>query len=492
MTAAAVPVPARAASPRARHVPLALPWRLLRLELRRSVMLWMLPLVVALFWFDTYRGSVMPLPPLWGLRAGAMQQHSLIDFCPFVAGGAAWMGSRDARRRTRELVSVTALPRWGRQLATWAAAASWTAAVYLGCVAALYAATARQAAWGGPLWWPVAVGAAGVAAASALGFAAGALCPSRFTAPLAAVVTLVAMVAAFKAGLTSHATYGLVSPLNLQYSGGWYDAGIFYPYLPGLPMDQVLFLAGLAAAALGVLGLPRASGGRTLRRAAAAVTVAGLAAAGTAVGLAGTARLEAHGIVIPALDDAAGGRPVPYTPVCGSASVPICLHPAYRPYLPAVTAALGPVLSQVTGLPGAPVRVDQVPTASAGNQMAAISGRPPVLRLPLGDLGLPGSSGWTGTDFAVQLRLQLADAVVGVGSPAQQAVRAALLADAGVPLNAQPAALAFSGAPGPAPGAAVYAAARGLAALPAAARHAWLAAHLAALRAGHISLEQIP
>ena len=49
--------------------------------------------------------------------------------------------------------------------------------------------------------------------------------------------------------------------------------------------------------------------------------------------------------------------------------------------------------------------------------------------------------------------------------------------------------------PGPAPGPAtgpVYAAARRLAALPAAARHAWLAAHLAALRSGQLTLEELP
>jgi hypothetical protein len=44
----------------------------------------------------------------------------------------------------------------------------------------------------------------------------------------------------------------------------------------------------------------------------------------------------------------------------------------------------------------------------------------------------------------------------------------------------------------PAPGSPVYAAATRFAALPAAARHAWLLAHLAALRAGQITLEQLP
>jgi hypothetical protein len=45
--------------------------------------------------------------------------------------------------------------------------------------------------------------------------------------------------------------------------------------------------------------------------------------------------------------------------------------------------------------------------------------------------------------------------------------------------------------PGPAAGP-VYAAAWRLAALPPAARHAWLAAHLGALRSGQLTLAQLP
>jgi hypothetical protein len=46
--------------------------------------------------------------------------------------------------------------------------------------------------------------------------------------------------------------------------------------------------------------------------------------------------------------------------------------------------------------------------------------------------------------------------------------------------------------PGPAPGSPAYAAARRFAALPASARHTWLVRHLAALRAGRITLAQLP
>jgi len=79
-------------------------------------------------------------------------------------------------------------------------------------------------------------------------------------------------------------------------------------------------------------------------------------------------------------------------------------------------------------------------------------------------------------------------------------VQAALLQDAGIPFAAQPGLMAttedFPGAgPGTAPGPAagpVYAAARRFATRPATARHAWLAAHLAALRSGRLALTDLP
>jgi hypothetical protein len=72
--------------------------------------------------------------------------------------------------------------------------------------------------------------------------------------------------------------------------------------------------------------------------------------------------------------------------------------------------------------------------------------------------------------------------VVGSGgrreTPAQLAVAAGLLKAVGVPPLT--------------PGSAIYRAALRFAALPAAARHAWLLRHLPALRAGHLTLTQIP
>ena len=504
----AVRAPAAALPAPANRGPLRATARLLRLELRRNAMLWMLPVAVALFWFTTYR-KAMATPPLWYPRAASLHTGTLLAFACPVAGAAAWVGSRDARRRTTDLVTITARPRWARQLAAWAATTTWAMVGYLGCVAALYGVTAQHAAWGGPLWWPVAVAAASLPALSAAGFAAGTLIPSRFTAPLAAIGAFFALALSTQL-IHGSQSYWQISPV---VSGPW-DAGpdpgvaTFYPYLPDLSIAQVLFLAGLTIAILGTLALP-AGRGRWLRRPAAVITTAGLLATGTAVALAGTGKLDAHGMIaIPALHDAASDRPLRYTPVCNRTAIPVCLNPAYTSYLPATDAALTPVLNEIAGLPGAPARISQAAATyhqGTGNSLSismagpSFSGTPPVFRLLL-PFQLPGPTMST-SELTATVRSTAGPALVasvtgdGPGAnPAQRAVAAALRTSAGLPqsvLRTAPTRQRPNGAivPLPVP---VQTAARRFAALPPQARHAWLVRHLAALRAGRITLAQLP
>jgi hypothetical protein len=488
MTGAPV-LPLYARPVRALRLPLPALGRLLRLDLRRNAMMWMLPLVAVLFWFITYRRT-MALPPLWNIRAASMQTATVSVFVPTVVGAAAWMGSREGRHGLTDLVAGTARPRWVRQLAAWAATTCWAMLAYLVCVGVLYVAIARQTAWGGPLWWPAAVGAASLPALSALGFAAGALRPSRFTTPLVAVGAFLALELSAQL-IHGDRSYWQISPL---VSGPWElgpDEGMatFYPYLPDLPIAQVMFLAGLTAALLGTLGVSAGSGGQWLRRSAAAITAGGLLAAGTAVALAGTARLDSHGMIaIPALHNAANDRPVRYTPVCSHTAIPVCLHPAYTVYLPAVAAALEPVLTELVGLPGAPVRISQSAATyrqGRGNGVGIglagprTSGTPPVFHLLLPNQ--QAGPAMTTSQLAAAVRTDTAPRIVAsvIGdtdaSPAQQAVTAAIL-------NTVTAA----------PDTPVAVAAARFAALPAAARRAWLLQNLATLRAGQITLEQLP
>jgi hypothetical protein len=503
-------VPARPRPPRA-----ARPWpaagRMLRLELRRSTMLAMLPLLAVLLAFTELRNDLSH-PPLWAVRSIDLQiQVELTG--GIVAAVAAWVATRDGRRHLTDLMATTSRPRWARQLAAWAAVATWALVFYAACVAVVFVATARQATWGGPIWWLPGVGAAAVVAFSAAGFAFGAIFPGRFTAPLVAIGALFAPQIGVLA-LQRNQQWGRVTFARDSTVPG---TGIFFPFHAGVSIVQIMFLAGVTAAALGVLALPPAAGGRLLRRAGAVIALAGLAATGGSLALASTARQTAQGIVIPALDGAPGGRLITYTPACdAAAAIPLCVHPAFRALLPALAAAVEPVLSQVAGLPGAPVRVVFSPATpqdfASGNKSfgadgagnisiaggPAIGGHPPVLDLNPNVLPLVA-----GIDLTGELRSPVAATIIRAmiygghraDGPAQRAIAAAMLKVAGVPLIApaqanvrQPG----NGVPGPAPGSPTYAAAVRFAGQPAPVRHAWLAAHLPALRAGRITLAEIP
>lgn len=519
MSAVALPAGGSGRSPGAK-VPYAIglgACRLLRLELRRSTMMWMIPLALFVFWLDTYRSS-MALAPLWSSRTLIVRQGSTLDdFAPFVMGAAAWAGGRDRRRTIGEQVNITALPRWAGRSASWAATAAWALGAYLAGVGFLYAAIAWQGAAGAPAWWPVIVGAVGLVAISAVGFALGMLLPSRFTAPL----TAIAVALLLRQTLRSGGRYVLLSPMASPASSlapPKADDGIFYPYLPDLSLTQLLFLTGLTVAALGVLGVQAVCGGTAARRAAAAAVAVGLASSGSAIALISTARVEAAGVVIPALHDPRDDHPRAYTPVCSATALPVCLNPVYKAYLPTLTAALDPMLRELAGLPGAPSRFDQV--ALDGHQPSAtVSGNPPVAQLAL-NIGYEGAmlSGpgpapgtpirercctsqqlWSSVPLVTSQVLPpvaaaVVDSLVGHTTAAQQAVSEGLLTAIGVSVDAVTPMDTGSGTLTalPKPGTAAYAAVRRFAALPGADRHAWLATHLAELRAGSVTLEQLP
>lgn len=487
MTVAEAPV--RPRPPRSGHPsPMSL-GRLLWLELRRNAMPWMFPLLAALFVFDPFR-TAMDYPPLWDLRASVVVNKLLPNFVAFVAGVAAWMGSRDSRRRTADLVTATPRPRWAVWLITWTATAIWAVILYLCGVAVIYGVTARQATWGHPLWWPVAVGCAELAVICALGFAVGVLFPSRFTAPLAAIGAFFLALEGFHNAVGQSSVYALLSPTTTVPAD---DIGVFYHYLPDVAIAELMFLLGLTAVVLGGLGLARAAdAGPRLRLAAAVLGVAGLAATGTAIGLVGTAHEGSAGEVIPALHDAANDRLIAFTPVCGQAGgVPVCVHPAYRPYLDEVTAGFRPVLSEVAGLPGAPARITQIGNPTLSMPVGKFGGSPPVLYFSMPVLG--SAFGQTTRGFTQNLQeLFVAAFIAGPqgfagqgGTPAQQVVQTVLLK--AIDSQWDP--------PGSGDGPqspAMTAAVTRFTALSAGARHAWLTTHLAALRAGHITLAQLP
>ena len=495
--------------------------RIVWIEVRHSAFVWAIPLLAVLFVYDPFQ-TASHYPALWNLRASVVPDKFWPLCVPFAAGYSAWAGSREGRRSADDLVATTARPAWTRQLCSLAGPLAWVLAAFGTGVAALYLSIAQAVTWGGPPLWPIAAGAVSLAAVCAFAFTLGALFPGRFTAPIVTMGISVLTLAVFSRAVSEGGTsvFALlpdgVVPAN--------DQGVFYPVAPDVPIVQVMFFAGCALGAIGLLGLsPRtggagwrgaldlaSGGGARLRSAATVVFAAGIALAVTGFGLAAAATMSpvTGGIEVPALHDPASDQPIPYSPVCADApgGFRVCLHPAFTGYLGQSVSSFGPVMAELSGLPGAPVRAAQIPGLAVPSVVqqafrnGIVTGRPPVYEFsmdgaidqvpdpaqfrdgfrqdivhavivgPVGQLTASGDLLWNG------------------GTPAQQAVEDGLLRAIG----SQPYPACSPYLPQCAQQPQVTAAAARFAALPGPARHAWLAANLAALKAGRVTPAAIP
>src|SRR5262252_5136019 len=390
------------------RVPLPRSARALRLEFKRNAVPYVLPLLAAVFYFDTLR-TADGFPPVWTLRASVIPDHMLLEFSAFAAGLAAWAGSREGRRKTVDLVTSTPRAAWARRSVALAGTLCWLLLAFLAGVAALYIQTAMQATWGGPPLWPVLVGATGVTVVTVIGFTCGVLFPGRFTAPLVAIGVLVLYQTGFREALgvaASSGTYGLLSPAN---SPPVVDAGVYHHVAPDLSIVQVMFMGGIAVALVGVLGLATAlrplasarglasaraalagSGGWLLRGVAVIMVACGVAASSTAFALAGTAKPEpVGGGEIPALHSAVSDQPVPVAQDCTSTSgFQVCVHPAFSIYLQDLASAFNPVAAEIAGLPGAPVGAKEVASVSGGQDVqSGTAANPPVFEFTAEHVG---------------------------------------------------------------------------------------------------------
>jgi hypothetical protein len=509
------------------------PWplaaRVLRTEIRHSAFVWCLPLLAVLFIYDPYRTAV-GYPALWPLRSTVVLNKFWPDMVVFAAGFSAWAGSREGRRDVGDLLAATARPAWTRQLCSLAGTAFWVVAAFLAGVIVLYVRTSQQATWGGPPVSPVIVGVVGLIMVCAVAFTLGALFPGRFTAPIVAVALMIVTLAAFRQSVNSSG--GPIPVLSPDGSVPANDWGLFYRASIGVPVVQVMFMGGVALAAAGLLGLsPRtggtgwrgalsavAAGGARLRAVALSLLAAGVALLVAGLALAGTGTgSPSSGYQIPAIDGSAVSKPIPYSPACSAGAFQVCLHPAYRDYLPQVTSALDAAVTELAGLPGLPARASEVPqtalppAAAEGNGNGQVTAGvyeftmnnavalvPDARTLRDGfqqdivHAVIVGSSGQvvttTAPDGTKTTGFQQDD-----GTLAQQAVEDGLLRA----LGSAPYPV---GGPRNGPGAQrfqqqqneVAKAAAKFAGLPAASRHTWLVVSLAALQAGRITLAQVP
>jgi hypothetical protein len=452
--------------------------RLVAIELRRSVALWLVPLLVALSWplvGDRLRLQVV----LWVVSSVGIAQ-SLVFTGPFVAGAAAWAAGRERRRGLEELLAATPRPALARDLALWGGTVAWGMVAY-GLVAAYVALlTARKATWDGPYPWPILVGLLGILANASVGYAVGRWLPHRFTPPLVAVGLFVAQVyvgwimASGQGSPLAPAAY--LSPIAVVFTSVWHGVR------PQVAPAQALWLLGLTAVGLAAVALRERRSTATGAALAAALLLAGGGGAWTVRG----AGEQPAALASDELSRSAAA--IPHEPVCGAGPFVVCVHPAFAAWLDEVSADVNRAVAPLSGLPGMPVRAEHAPLTGDDERPGA------VVRFNM--QAVPGGP-YAAAGIIVRCVVARcggfddgAEAPARSVSEAQDVIYGWLWNRAGL----DPAYAVVGSASGGRfdESTPVLAARERFAALEPSARRAWLEANLAALRAGELTLEELP
>ena len=458
--------------------------RMIAIETRRNVGLWFVPVIAALALLLAYGDGLSWRLLLWP-NMSVMIRDTLLFAGPIAAGAATWMAGRERRRGMSDLLATTPRPAFARLTATWAATALWAVLAYILVGIILVVLTLTHAVWGGPTLWPILVGAVAIPACAALGYAAGVWVPSRFTAPLVAIVVFAVPIAVWASVMRLSLAY--LSPVATL------DTSVFYGVRPDVGPSQLLFLLGLMGLGLGAVALRVRDGQPLAGR--------GMLLAGLALAVAGVATLLAAAppnYWTLMQEDASGastphyGRLIAYTPVCRSGAVTICVHPAYAPYLKADAVVIDRLIAPLRGIPGAPQRAEQRPDNGWGVYGDVLNIVPDAAPTDPGFYG-PAATSLEGYGYGPQtLGPCPGDTTGQTCYEAQDALGIWLVQRAGftIPLfNIGGAPVRFyfnSNWP------VASAAARRFAALGPERQHAWLYAHYVALRQGRVPLKALP
>lgn len=435
--------------------------RMLTIESRRNIGLWVFPIVAAIAGKFAYDALHAPAVQLWA-ASSAEVRDSLFVLGPFAAAVAAWVAGREGRQGLAELLATTPRPELQRRLVAAAATALWALLAYLAVGALVVADSALHRAWGAPVLWPMLTGLLAVLAHASLGYALGYSLSSRFTAPLVGIVIF-----ALQMFVTDQPGWGKwLSPIARLETSVWYGVR------PYLGLAQTLFLLGLIGLAWATIAL-----GSGHRRIGGTALVG--AALLTAAGLGETYRnrfvyeRNSQGVLVSVERDA----PRPYTPVCSSARVPVCVHPAYQSQLPALTTLLNRMIEPLLGVPGAPTSAAQQPFPT----------QPDVFAFDLRNR----ISGLTAYGFALEL-VRADDLPTHDPGPAQTALQVWLMERAGVAVTCVDQGTTHNEFVTLVYERPICDAARRFAALEPATQRAWLTRHYADLRADKLHLEDLP
>lgn len=445
--------------------------RMMRINVRRSYGIWVMLatiILAALFISQTALTEVV-LWNDWSNHVGRM----FIVVGPIYAIWSAILAQRDRAPNRAELLATIANSRIRRELSV-AVACVLIATFCYGVTAALvlgFAAT--RATWGGPDLWLVLFGAAMTGLFAMVGWLAGTLAPGRLTPIIAGMIPLFYTVVSYTWGL-SGSNLSALQPYRYVVNSIGGSQILFYefPRYPGAPHP-----GGGALLAIGVMGLLIAAY-LLWRKSFGAVGALTLASALLIPGWSVAADVEHVERLEPISD-------VPM--VCGGEVVELCLHRAYEAQLDDGVAFATDFYVPVIGLPGVPEVVTQQPRVGE-----ATTGL------------LPLNAYWTGSNIesvlATSMGYALAsdqpDTGIGTLNASQHAILTWLTEQTGGEWLIGPVAeIGFSAFDSE-----VYqqyqtdvaAAAERFAALTPQEQRAWLEANWDMLRAGELTLEDLP
>jgi hypothetical protein len=449
--------------------------RLLWIEFRRNAGIWFVLPIVAITWYLLNSGHGW-IPFLWSETNDLLQGTMIPLAGPALIGLAAWMAGRDRRRGMNDLLETTSRPVMARRLTLLAGTTLWVILAYVIFAAYMFGRTARLATWGRPALWPILIVLAALLAYGAWGFLAGSLFPSRFTAPLAAVVIFGAGAAFSSTSYVSTVGSG-GTPVSVD-STNWVS-NLAPSNLSPVPHWQFLFYIGLIATALAVLTVQRQ---RDLLR-ITALALALVLTTGSVVMIWGNGRHynSATNVVTnnfgQVVHRSASAQP---TPVCAGQPVTVCTNPAWQPVLDDAVRQASELVSPLMGLPSVPLRVERSETglSTRRNGDAYIDLTRYADRLVADDASMP--QGYVQNEAQLALRSWLV----------QRAGNETYFSCAGVQ-GRSGSRSDTTNLPGW-PTAASCDASDRFAQLTPDAQHDWLVAHYADLRAGKLTLADLP
>jgi hypothetical protein len=234
-----------------------------------------------------------------------------------------------------------------RHLTLLSATALWAVLAYLLVAGYMFSRTAPHATWSGPKLWPVALVVAAILAHAAWGYLAGHLFASRFTAPLVAIGAF--GVQQFVGTRTAHFPGGGQSPTWMSYLAAHNQSALLAPW-------QALFYAGLTITGVAALTL-------LLKRDVIRLILCGGSLVIVIGGIAMVwGEMPRHNPTTGAVTNGWGhtvhgfGQLSP-EPVCRGDTVIVCAHPQFQPWLDDAVLEAETLVEPLAGLPAMPVPI---------------------------------------------------------------------------------------------------------------------------------------